>query len=101
MGRKLGMYVTSNQHLEQIIRLCQAANRKGVEVDIFFTHLGCSLMSDPRFPELEGLARMALCKVCFDEHKGEMPVPGIPEDGYATQERHCEIIEECDRYLNF
>ena len=102
MDRNLGICVTSNQHLPQLIRLCRAAKRAGVEVDIFFTHLGCSMMPRPEFKELADVTnRMALCLVCFEEHKGEMPVPGIPEKGYATQERHCELIDECQRYLNF
>ena len=102
MSKKLGICVTSNQHLPQLIELCRAACRKELEVDIFFTHLGCSMMAEPRFGELaEVTHRMALCMVCFQEHQGEMPVPGLGEKDYASQERHCELIDECDRYLNF
>jgi hypothetical protein len=100
--RKLGIFVSSNQHLPQLVKLCRAARRGGVDVDIFFTHLGCSMMADPEFKELDDVThRMALCLVCFKEHEGEMPVPGIGENDYATQERHGELIDECDRYLNF
>lgn len=101
MAQKLGIYVTSDQHLEQLIKLVQAANRKGVKVDIFFSHLGCNMANDERFPQLAGLARMAVCKVCYVEHRGEKPVKGLGEKDYATQERHCEIVDTCDRYLNF
>ena len=102
MGRKLGICVTSNQHLPQLVELCKAAKRRGAEVDIFFTHLGCSLMPQAEFAALADVTnRMALCLVCFQEHKGEMPVPGLGEKDFATQERHCELIDECDRYLNF
>ncbi len=101
MDKKLGIYVSSNQHLPQLVKLCQAAKRAGVDVDIFFTHLGCSMMQDPLFEELADVTnRMALCLVCFQEHKGEMPVPGFGEEDYATQERHCEIIDDCHRYLS-
>ncbi len=102
MARTLGIYVTSNQHLPQLVKLCRAAKNKGVNVDLFFTHLGCSMMKDPLFKELVDVThRMALCLVCFTEHGGEGPVPGMSEKDKATQERHCDIIDECDRYLNF
>jgi hypothetical protein len=102
MAKKLGIFVSSNQHLPQLVSLCRAAKRKGVDVDIFFTHLGCSMMQDSAFKELAGYTgRMALCLVCYKEHKGIFPIPGIDESGQATQERHCEILEDCDQYLNF
>lgn len=102
MSKKLGIYVTSNEHLPQLIKLCAAAKRADVDVDVFFSHLGCSMMGDPLFPQMEPVThRMALCLVCFKEHEGQVPVPGIKKEDHATQERHCELIEECTRYLNF
>lgn len=102
MDKKLGIYVSSNEHLPQLVKLCKAARRNGVLVDIFFTHLGCSMMQDALFKELADAAnKMSLCTVCYDEHGGEYNVPGFEKDGYATQTRHCELIEGCDRYLNF
>jgi predicted peroxiredoxin len=56
MKKNLGIYVSSDQHLEKLIKLCRAAKKKGVEVNIFFTHLGVKLTSHPRFKELEELA---------------------------------------------
>lgn len=101
MARSLGMFVTSNRHLDKIIELCKVAQKKQVEVTIFFSHLGTLLTRDPRFGELEGLAKMSLCNVAFESHGLKPPVPGITEKGYATQVRHAEMIEECDRYLVF
>ncbi|BBD08480.1 hypothetical protein [Desulfovibrio ferrophilus] len=102
MDKKLGVYVSSNEHLPQLVKLCQAARRADVGVDIFFSHLGCSMMKDPLFEELPKVVnRMAMCLVCFEEHGGERPVPGFGDKDYATQERHCEIIDGCGRYLSF
>ena len=103
MGKRLGIYVTSNQHLEQLVKICEAAKRQDVDVDIFFSHLGCSMMQDPMFERLaDATDRMSLCLVCFKEHEGEKrPLPGFKENDFATQERHLELIEDCDRYLNF
>ncbi|WP_028321837.1 DsrE family protein [Desulfatiglans anilini] len=101
MGKHLGVFVTSDQHLDKLIDLCLAARRKDVEVSIFFTHTGTLLTQDPRFSELEGLAKMALCNVGFESHHLKPPVPGIDEKDYATQARHGELIEDCDRYIVF
>jgi len=101
MERKLGIFVSTDEHLDKIIELCKAAKAKDIEVTIFFTHLGTVLTQDQRFKELAGLARMSLCNVCFEGHGLKPPVPGISEKDYATQARHGMLIEECDRYLSF
>ncbi len=101
MSRILGLFVSSDQHLDKVIELCLAAGRKGVEVRIFFSHLGTTLTQHPRFGELEGLARMALCNVGFESHGLKPPVAGIADRDFGTQARHGELIEECDRYLVF
>lgn len=99
--RTLGIFVTSDKHLDKIIEMCKAAGKKEIDVTIFFTHRGTLLTRDPRFPELEGMAHMALCKVGFESHGLKPPVPGIGKRGYASQARHGELIEGCDRYVVF
>jgi len=101
MARSLGIFVTSNSHLDKIIKLCKAAKKKEVKVTIFFTHLGTLLTQDPRFGEIEGLAKMSICNVGFESHGLKPPVTGIAEKDYGTQARHGEMIEECDRYVVF
>ena len=99
-GKRLGICVSSDRHLDKVIGLCKAARAKGVEVEIFFTHLGTRLTQEPAFKKLEGLARMSLCNVAFDANKLRKPVSGISERDFATQERHCDMIEACDRYVS-
>jgi hypothetical protein len=101
MAKTLGVLVTSDQHLEKVINLCQAAREKDVEVAIFFTHLGTTLTQDARFAQLDGMAKMSICNVGFESHGLKPPVPGIGEKDYATQARHGDLIEECDRYVVF
>lgn len=101
MVKKLGVLVSSDKHLDKLIKLCRVAKKKGVEINIFFTHLGILLAQDPRFGELEGLARMSLCNVGFEGHGLKKPVKGIGEKDYATQMRHSEMIQQCDRYVVF
>ena len=102
MSKSLGVFVSSDQHLDKVIRLCKATrDKEDVEVTIFFSHLGTTLSQDPRFAELEGLAKMALCNVGFESHGLKPPVTGIGEKDYATQARNGELIEDCDRYVVF
>ena len=93
MARNLGLFVTSDKHLDKVINLCKAAREKGdLEVTIFLSHRGTLLTQDPRFGELEGLATMSLCNVGFESHDLKKPVPGIAEKDYATQARNGELI---------
>ena len=101
MSKSLGVFVSSDKHLDKVIKLCKAAGNKDVDVTIFFTHLGTMLTQDARFAELEGLAKMSLCNVGFESHGLKPPVPGIGEKDYATQARNGELIEDCDRYVVF
>jgi hypothetical protein len=102
MAKHLGIFVSSDKHLDNIIKLCRAAREKGdVDVTIFLSHLGTMLTQDPRFGDLEGLATMSLCNVGFKSNGLKPPVPGIGEKDYATQARNGEMIEDCDRYVVF
>jgi hypothetical protein len=101
MSKRLGILVSSEKHLDKLIKLCRAAKAKDVEVTIFFSHRGTLLTQDARFNELEGLARMSLCNVAFENNGLKPPVVGIHEKDYATQARNGELIEASDRYVVF
>lgn len=101
MGKKLGIYVSSDEHIDKLIKLCQAAGRKNVEVTIFLTHLGTYLTQDPRLVELTDLAKVGLCKVGFDDRKLEKPAVGLDEKAYSSQSFHAEMLLDCDQYLSF
>ncbi|NQU13313.1 MAG: peroxiredoxin [Desulfobacteraceae bacterium] len=101
MAKSLGVFVTSDRHLDKVIDLCKAAKNKGIEATVFFTHLGTLLTQDPRFAELDGLGKLSLCNVGFESHGLKPPVPGVDEKDYGTQARNGEMIEECDRYVVF
>lgn len=101
MAKSLGIFVSSDQHLDTIITLCKAADHKGIDVTLFFSHQGTRLTQKKKFNELKGLARMTLCKVAFEKQGLHPPVPGIDEKDFATQAMHSEMINECDRYIVF
>lgn len=97
---KLGIVVTSDKHLDHLLGICRAVGDSGREVIIFLTNRGVMLTKQERFKELEGLpGTISLCNVCFDMFKLEKPVPVIQEKDFATQMRHAELIDDCDRYL--
>ncbi len=100
MGKKLGIFVSSNRHLDKVIRLCSAAKKKKIEVILFFTHKGTLLTRDPRFSELDGL-RISVCRVGFESRGLKPPVPGIGDKDYTTQAINAELIDDCDRYVVF
>jgi hypothetical protein len=100
MSNSLGIFVSSNKHFDKVLKLCRAAKNKGIEVTLFFSHLGILLTQDPRFIEFEGL-KMSVCKVGFEAHGLKPPVPGIGEKNYTTQAVHAELIDDCDRYVAF
>ena len=48
MAKSLGIYVSSDKYLDQVIEVCRAAKKKGIEANVFFTHTATRLCVDPR-----------------------------------------------------
>ncbi|MCF8041515.1 MAG: hypothetical protein K9K65_09080 [Desulfarculaceae bacterium] len=99
MAEKLGIFVSSDEHLDHLIGISRAATKAGKEVEVFLTNRGVLLAKDPRFLEMEGLAHVSLCNVNFEAFKMEKPVPLVADKDFATQMRHADMIAECDRYI--
>ena len=101
MNKILGIYVSSELHLDKVIKLCEAANRKKIDVRVFFTHFGTRLCTDPRLEELQRCATIALCKVGFESHQLDQDRTNLQKEAFTSQAWHAEMIYECDRYLTF
>lgn len=101
MKKTLGIYVTSDRHLEQLMLLCRAAKKKGVAVKVFFTHEGTRLCTDPQLEELAGMVDVALCKVGFESLELDESEAVLDSKAYSSQSWHAEMIYDCDRYLTF
>ena len=99
MADKLGIFVSSDQHLDHLIGICRAAKAAGKEVKVFLTNRGVLLSKDPGFVDMEGQAHVALCNVNFEAFQMEKPIPVVAGEDFATQMRHAESIEWCDRYI--
>jgi len=101
LDKILGIYVSSDLHLDKLIKLCQAAHKKGVEVRVFFTHLGTRLCLDPQLKELQSCASIALCKVGFESNELDQDQTNLRQEAFTSQAWHAEMIYECDRYVTF
>ena len=101
MAEKLGILVSSDQHLDYIIHLTDAAVKQKKAVEIFFTGQGVLLTQSPEFQKLIGKAKVSLCDNSFRALGLEGDVPGLGFKDFATQAKNAEIIKTSDRYVVF
>jgi len=104
MAEILGILVSSDKHLDDVVNLTKAAHIKGKEVRIFFSGKGVYLTLKPEFKQLVGKAKLSVCDVSFRAygfHGREEEVPGVGFKDFATQARNAEMIHQVDRYLVF
>jgi hypothetical protein len=95
----LGILLSTRESLPHLLGLVEAAQKRGLEVVVFLSGEGVLATQDPRFPELAGWARLALCEVSFRALGLEGEVPGLGFKDFATQARHAAMLEECPHYL--
>jgi hypothetical protein len=95
----LGILVATKDSLAHLLGLVEAAEKRGVPVRVFLTGEGVLLTQDPRFGQLAGRAKMALCEVSFRAHNLSGEVPGLGFKDFATQAKHAEMLEDCPHYL--
>jgi hypothetical protein len=101
MAKTLGIYVSSDRHLDKVIELCKAARLKGIESRVFFTHIGTRLCRDEQMELLNQHATVALCKVGFESNQLDAATAKVDEKAFSSQSWHAEMIYECDRYVSF
>ncbi|MEE8415855.1 MAG: hypothetical protein V3S05_06250 [Desulfobacterales bacterium] len=101
MPETLGILVSSDRHLDYIIKLTEAAHAKGKEVLIFFTGNGVLLTQSPEFEQLAGKAKMSLCDVSFKALGLKGDVPGFGPKDFATQVNNAVMVEKSDGYVVF
>jgi hypothetical protein len=99
MSDTLAIMVSTREAWPHLLGLVGAAEKRGLSVTIFFTGAGVLITQEPRFVELTGRAKMALCEVSFRALGLEGDVPGIGYKDFATQARHAEMVEDFPHYL--
>ena len=95
----VGIMVSTRDSLEHLLGLVAAAERRGLKVEVFLSGEGVLLTQDPRFAQLAGRARLALCEVSFRALGLKGDVPGMGFKDFATQARHAAMVEDCPHYL--
>ncbi len=103
-ARKLGLLLStapSDQTIETVVRLAEAAIRQGIEVYLYLIDEGVKSFTDTRFNRLlDGGAKMSVCAYGCQQH------------GVSTQQVDSRvslsglvvlsgIIDGCDRFLAF
>lgn len=101
MADTLGILVTSDLHLDYVLKLTDAALKRKKKVEIFFTGKGASLTRHPDFEKLAEKARLSVCDRSFRALGLAGQVPGVGSGDFVTQARNAEMIEKCDRYVVF
>lgn len=96
----LGICVATRNQIGHVIGLAKAAQAAGKKVEIFFTGEGVQLTQDPRFSELIGTGKLAVCEVSYiaNGFKGR-EVKGLGFKDFVTQARNAEMVEHCERYV--
>lgn len=102
---KLGIFVTSPQHLKHILGIAKAAVKAGKKVMVFFTYKSVHLTKNPLFLELTQLCAAEDVAICADSYICEgydnvLDIPqGLTEKQMRTQAFHGAILDECGKYI--
>lgn len=100
MSQKLGIVVTTRDHMKHLLGLAKAARRAGKQTDIFLTGEGVHVTQDQRFSELLYVARVGVCETSYYAYGyKDKEVAGLTDKDFVTQHWNAEMVEECDRYL--
>lgn len=101
---KLGIFVTSPIHINELVKIVEAALRKGKKVKLFFTFKATNLVFHPDFQKLrnmlpeEDLAICLAALVC-EGFEPEYHNMGLTSNQMRTQAFHGELIEEAGKYF--
>ena len=98
-GKKLGIFINTDKHLEHILGICSAARAMDIAVSIFIMDDGVFLTKNSKFLELvkKGV-QISLCDHAYREKGLEGKVEGVL---HGSQYENATIAHECDRFLVF
>ena len=100
MNQTLGIFVSTDHHMNHLAGLTRAAVNRGIRVMIFLTNRGVLLTQRPELGALFPLADIRLCRVSFDSFGlHETLLPELTPDRFTNQAWHRDMIDRCDRYV--
>ncbi len=103
---RLGIFVTSPQHMKHVMGVVSAAYKAGKKVKVFFTYKATHLTKHPDFLRLSKLCNakdLAICAKSYscEGYDAEKDIPrGLAKGQMNSQEYHAEMIGECGKYLS-
>lgn len=97
---KLGIVVTTDRHLGQILGITRAALRRGHAVGIFATDEGVRLLADPEFSGLSALPGVSLSYCDFSAQAWDGRPAGLPEEAVAgSQFDNALMVSASDKVI--
>jgi hypothetical protein len=101
---KLGIFVTSPVHINELLKIVEAAYRKGKKVKIFYTYKATHLTYHPIFETIRKMVPeedLAICVAAYscEGYEPEYHNQGLTEKQMRTQAYHGELIEDVGKYL--
>ncbi len=99
MENTLGILVSSDEYYDYILKIAEAAHRKGKEVTIFFTGKGVILTQKSNFNKLISYAKVKVCEVSFRANNLTGDIPGVGFKDFVTQATNAEMVADVHRYL--
>lgn len=98
-GKKLGIFVNTDKHLEHILGICSAARARDIAASIFVMDDGLFLTKNPKFLELvkKGV-EISLCDHVYREKGLEGKVEGVL---HGSQYDNAVMAHESDKFLVF
>lgn len=100
---RLGILITTDRHLADVLGLTKAAISKGHEVSIFNMDEGVKLLSEPSFRQLcstKGVT-MAFCDHSIETLHVPNVKEGLPQDiTCGSQFNNANMFHDADRVIN-
>ncbi|MFO0754363.1 MAG: DsrE family protein [Thermodesulfovibrionales bacterium] len=97
---KLGIFVNTDRHPDELAGIARAARAKGHEVSIFFMDSGTRLLGEPGIRSLcsEGCVSLSFCD--FDAKRFQVSVEGISgEIVCGSQYDNAVMVNKADRVI--
>ena len=100
----LAIMVSTDKHMDHVVKLTTAAVAKGKRVGLFICGKGVLLTKRPQFKQLADMASVSICEASFRAnglHGRQAKVSEGTAIDFTGQAKHAEMLAQADRYLVF
>jgi predicted peroxiredoxin len=100
-GMKLGILVTTDKHVDDVLGLAKAAVSKGHEVIVFNMDVGTKLLGNESFRELCKTSGVSMSFCDHSAGREQISKEGIPEEIVCgSQFNNANMMHDADRVIN-